>query len=391
MDVDIRPLSQMKLTYFVPRPAARLDNDQLSFGEVLFDTSPNFRLGEEVLLPLLFEGRPFDFQVTLAESSCPNLSIVADTLQLQDNGRALLPLQLASRDPVQPGLCSGTLLLSGPTDDYDVFPSEVAWQMRVNNVEWSVISTALNLGTFQDAGTQLQTTLLVRYDGKTPFVLQMEDVHAEGKNQDDEVTLSRTQIEMPPVEVAGSPNAAGIFEVPVTFIARQPIVFDPLRGTFYNGEINIGVVGLQGEAQTVGVSFVSPGLAQRYLLPYLLPVYSMPWLICTGPLTFFLLLIGLARFRGRDIDEEDLEETAMVRAFSSQSETMTTTEAGLGDATGATESWNGGEWANGGNEIWGAGDADDPGSYSGGYGDAPTTTTSGGSYTGDDDPWKSSW
>ncbi|MCB0110495.1 MAG: hypothetical protein KDE53_31455 [Caldilineaceae bacterium] len=87
----------------------------------------------------------------------------------------------------------------------------------------------------------------------------------------------------------------------------------------------------------------------------------------------------------------------MVRAFSSQSETMTVSEAGgalsagLGETAGTVEGWNGGEWAAGGNEIWGAGDADDPGSYSGGYGDAPTTTTSGSSYTGDDDPWKSSW
>ncbi len=397
MDIDIRPFSTLIVSYFVPRPAARLDTDQLNFGEVLFDTSPNFRLGEEQMLPLRFEGRPFDFQITLAESSCPNLNIVAGTLQLQENARALLPLQLASRDPVQPGLCSGTLLLHGPTDDYDVYPSEIAWQMRVNNVEWSVISTALNLGTFQDAGTQIQATLLVRYDGKTPFVLQMEDVHAEGKNQDEEVLLSKTQLEMPPVEVAGPTTAAGIFEVPVTFIARQPIVFDPLRGTFYNGEIQIGVVGLQDEAQTIGLSFVSPGLAQRYLLPYLLPVYSMPLLICTGPLTFFLLLIGLARFRGRDIDEDDLEDAALVSTFSSQSGTLTEapeTSGGLStdfsETTTASGNWSGGDWSNNGSGAWGAGDSSDPASYSGGYGDT-ASTSSGSSATGDEDPWKSSW
>jgi hypothetical protein len=390
MDVEIRPLSRLAVTYFVPRPAARLDTDQLNFGEVLFDTSPNFRLGEEQMLPLTFEGRPFDFQVTLAESSCPNLSIVAGTLQLQENARALLPLQLASRDPVQPGLCSGTLLLSGPTDDYDLFPREVAWQMRVNNVEWSVISTALNLGTFQDAGTQIEATLLVRYDGKTPFVLQMEEVHAEGKNQDEVVQLTKTQIEMPPVEVAGPTTDAGIFEVPVTFIARQPIIFDPMRGTFYNGEIQIGVVGLQDEPQTIGLSFVSPGLAQRYLLPYLLPVYSMPLLICTGPLTFFLLLIGLARFRGRDIDEDDLEDAAMVSAFSAQSGTLTAAPETSGLSTDFSEATANGAWTDTGNGAWGAGDASDLASYSGGYGDTPATP-SGSSAAGDDDPWKSSW
>lgn len=400
MDVDIRPLKRMALSYFVPRPAAHLDNDQLNFGETLFDTSPNFRLGEELMLPLTFERRPFDFQVTLQESSCPNMNIVADTLQLQDNGRALLPLQLASRDPVQPGLCSGTLLLSGPTDDYDVFPNEVAWQMRVNNVEWSIISTALNLGTFQDAGTQIQATLLVRYDGKTPFVLQMEDIHAEGQMQEEEVKLNRTQIEMPPVEVAGPPTNAGIYEVPATFIARQPIVFDPLRGTFYNGELNIGVVGLQSEPRVIGLSFVSPGLAQRYLLPYLLPVYSMPWLICTGPLTFFLMLIGLARFRGRDINEDALDDAAMVSTFAAQPETLASVPESDGgqplfEETTSTEDWNNGDWANNNNDgwsgAWGASDENDLASYSGSYSNSSAADTSTAAYTGDDDPWKSSW
>jgi len=398
MDVDIRPLSTMAVSYFVPRPAARLDTDQLNFGEVLFDTSPNFRLGEEQMLPLIFEGRPFDFQITLAESSCPNMNIVAGTLQLQENARALLPLQLASRDPVQPGLCSGTLLLHGPTDDYDIYPSEISWQMRVNNVEWSIISTALNLGTFQDAGTQIEATLLVRYDGKTPFVLQMEDIHAEGQKQEEAVQLTGTQIEMPPVEVAGPTTEAGIFEVPVTFIARQPIVFDPLRGTFYNGEMQIGVVGLKDEAQTVGLSFVSPGLAQRYLLPYLLPVYSMPVLICTGPLTFFLLLIGLARFRGRDIDEDDLEDAAIASTFASDAGTLTSApEAGstlstdFSDTTTASGNWSSGAWQEESGGAWGAGDSDDLGSYSGGYGDTSSTSSTGSAPAGDDDPWKSSW
>ncbi len=398
MDVEIRPMSRLAVTYFVPRPVARFDTDQLNFGEILFDTSPNFRLGEELMMPLIFEGRPFDFQVTLQESTCPNLTIVADTLQLQDNGRALLPLQLASRDPVQPGLCSGTLLFSGPTDDYDLYPNSVEWQMRVNNVEWSVISTALNLGTFQDAGTQVNATLLVRFDGKTPFVLQMEDVQIEGQSQDEVIELDNTQLEMPPVEVAGPPTDAGIYEVPVTFIARQPIVFDPLRGTFYNGELQVGVVGLYDEAQTVGLSFVSPGLAQRYLLPYLLPVYSMPWLICTGPLTFFLLLIGMARFRGRDIDEEDLDDAAMASAFSSQSATLSaapessifSTNFDESAATGDhwhDEGWAGGE-ATAGN-AWGASDESDLASYSGGYGEPKKTdSTASGS---DDDPWQSSW
>jgi hypothetical protein len=279
------------------------------------------------------------------------------------------------------------LTLSGPTADYDVFPQEIAWHTRINNIEWSVVSTALDLGRFQDAGAQVKATLLVRFSGKTPFVLQMSEVKVNGRNPDGEVLLNKTELEMPPVEVTGEPTEAGLYEVPVTFVARQPIPFDPLRGTFYNGELAIGVVGLADAPQPIRLSFLSPGLAQRYLAPYLLPVYSMPWVLCTGPLTLFLVLVVMARVRGRDIDEEELEEAATASTFAASSapvESLRSEAPALAIDTpvattgsGTKETWGGAEWGS----AWGGSSNGDT-SY-------PSANSNGNN--SDNDPWRSSW
>ena len=386
-NLDIRPTTAVPVTFFVPRPVARVDVEQIDFGETLFDTSPNFRLGQEKPLPLIFEGNPFEFTVAIKESSCPDITIAHDALQPQEGKRAVLPLQLTSRGPIQPSVCSGILTLSGPTADYDVFPQEIAWHTRINNIEWSVVSTALDLGRFQDAGAQVKATLLVRFSGKTPFVLQMSEVKVNGRNPDGEVLLNKTELEMPPVEVTGEPTEAGLYEVPVTFVARQPIPFDPLRGTFYNGELAIGVVGLADAPQPIRLSFLSPGLAQRYLAPYLLPVYSMPWVLCTGPLTLFLVLVVMARVRGRDIDEEELEEAATASTFAASSapvESLRSEAPALAIDTpvattgsGTKETWGGAEWGS----AWGGSSNGDT-SY-------PSANSNGNN--SDNDPWRSSW
>ncbi|MBX3013513.1 MAG: VWA domain-containing protein [Caldilineaceae bacterium] len=380
-NLDIRPTTAVPVTFFVPRPMARVDVEQVDFGETLFETSPNFRLAQEKLLPLLFEGKDFNFTVSIKESSCADITVAHGELQRQEGNRALLPLQLSSRGPIQPGVCSGIIALSGPTADYDIFPQEIAWHTRVNNIEWSIVSTALDLGRFQDAGTQAKATLLVRFSGKTPFILQMDRVAVNGRDAEGVVALDKAELEMPPVEVTGEPTEAGLYEVPVTFIARQPIPFDPLRGTFYNGELTVGVVGLADAPQPLGLSFLSPGLAQRYLAPYLLPVYSMPWVICTGPLTIFLLLMLMARVRGRDIDEEALEEAAVASTFSASSagadavrvETPTVT---LAMPTSNESTWGAGEWGT----AWGGTTTSD---------NNQTATSSNNS--GSDDPWRAGW
>ena len=82
----------------------------------------------------------------------------------------------------------------------------------------------------------------------------------------------------------------------------------------------------------------------------------MPWVLCTGPLTLFLLLVVLARVRGRDIDEEELEEAAIATTFAAnpapaegvRSETPALAfdlPPANGDGAWAKETtWGGSEW-----------------------------------------------
>jgi hypothetical protein len=206
--------------------------------------------------------------------------------------------------------------LAGPDRDYDVTPQQIGWQVRIANVEWSIVSSDLDLGDWQDAGARVEKSLLVRFNGKTPFVLQLVALNATGSTATSStagapIVLTAEQVDMPAVEVAGPANEAGLYEAPIALIARQAIPKDALRGTFYSGKLALEITGLPGEARSVNVHFHSPGLVQRYIAPYVTPVYSLPWVLCTGPLTAFLLLILTARIRSRGFNEEEIEQAAM--------------------------------------------------------------------------------
>ena len=67
---------------------------------------------------------------------------------------------------------------AGPDGDYDVTPDNVDWQVHVADVEWSLVDGSLNLGDLQDAGARNEQTLRLRFNGKTPFVLEMDDIQA---------------------------------------------------------------------------------------------------------------------------------------------------------------------------------------------------------------------
>src|SRR5690606_7165352 len=54
MDVNIRPGETLPVSISVARPLVRLESQAVDFGEVLFDTSPNFRLDRESYIPLAF-------------------------------------------------------------------------------------------------------------------------------------------------------------------------------------------------------------------------------------------------------------------------------------------------------------------------------------------------
>ncbi|MCB0097344.1 MAG: VWA domain-containing protein, partial [Caldilineaceae bacterium] len=301
-DVAVRPSPQLPVTLKVSRPTARLESRTADFGVVLFDTSPNFRLDQDVLIPLAYEGKPFKLTVNQAAGDCTGVTVTASEVRQQD-GRNVLPLRLSSQNIVLPRTCTGNLTIAGPNGDYDVFPSEVNWQVRVDEVEWSIANSELSLGDLRLPGERVQTTLLVRFNGKAPFVIEAGDLAATATLPDGQVQqLTPTELEFPPVEVTGEPNENGLYEVPVTLAARQQIPNDPLRGAYYSGGINLSIRGLPNAEQTLKFNLRSPTLIQRYVAPLVVPVYTMPWALCTWPLTLFLLIMMLARMRGRDFE-----------------------------------------------------------------------------------------
>ena len=89
----------------------------------------------------------------------------------------------------------------------------------------------------------------------------------------------------------------------------------------YAGELGLSIVGLD-EVQRVGINFRSPNFVQRYIAPIVVPVYSTPWAFCTVPLTLLLLLVSMARFRGRNLDEDAIEEAAMAATRQMAAETF---------------------------------------------------------------------
>ncbi len=391
MNVRIRPAPVLSVTLSVARPVARLDGQSLDFGEVLFDTSPNFRLDQQTFLPVSFSGRPFKLTAHLQNSTCPDLSVTGGDAQQRD-GKTVIPLRLNSTGPVQPSTCKGAVVLSGPDSDHDVIPAQVNWQIRVANVEWSLVSGDLALGDVQDAGARVRRDLLVRFNGKTPFVVQLAGLNATASNAAGEKdgtppTISAAQVDMPPVEVDGAPNQSGLYEVPITLITRQAIPKDSLRGTFYSGQIKLNIAGLEGDTKSLNINFRSPSIMQRYIAPYVVPVYSLPWLLCTGPFTLLLLLVIVARMRSRGFNEDEIEQAAIAATMQMATpsgrnrETSDSPEPFAPVSSPQVEAmWGSSEWSS----AWGSGgEANDAGAS--GRATNPTQNGKNG------DPWSSSW
>jgi hypothetical protein len=223
-------------------------------------------------------------------------------------------------------------------------------------------------------------------------VVQLADVQAVANAALEEgstpPSLSSATIDMPPVEVSGPPLENGLYAVPITLISRQPIPHDMLRGSYYNGNLQLQIAGLAGDVKGVNFNFRSPSIIQRYIAPVVVPVYSFPLVLCTGPLTLLLLLVAVARVRGRNIDEEEIEQAAVAATIqmapavapTSVPDYMSADAFKATAATAADSSWGGTEWSN----VWGAAAANDP----------ATTghSTNGTNYRStDSDPWTSGW
>lgn len=362
MEVQVRPAPSLAVILNIPRSQASIQVQEADFGALLYDTSPNFRVDEQVLLPVAYSGdTPFRLTVELAESSCNGLTATAGDLQpfeAAGDGAAdavglgglqpanwALPVRLQSEGPMSAGSCHGLLSLAGPSQDFDVLsahaaaadPSSAAtvpFRLQIRDVEWGVAG-ALDFGDLGRAGERATETLFLRFIGKTPFVLEIVGLTASGETGSGVMKLDELFLEAPPVEVNGLPDAEGFFEVPVTLIARKDLPKDALRGSFYSGKLQLSIVGLAGEIQSVDISFRSPTLYQRYVEWWLRPFYTFPLVFCSAPMLLLglLILVARARTRGYNMDDDEDPEVTLP----GQDSPLT---PGYAAAPGSPDSWH---------------------------------------------------
>ncbi len=363
MEVQVRPAPSLPVLLDIPRSQARIQVQEADFGALLYDTSPNFRLDEQILLPVAYTGdTPFRLTVELAESSCSGLTATAGDLQPfdgavdsaagSDSSEGLqpanwaLPVRLQSEGPMSAGSCHGLLSLAGPSQDFDVlsahFPSgagpsseaTVPFRLQIRDVEWG-IAGAIDFGDLGRAGEKTTDTLFLRFNGKTPFVVEIVGIAVSGETGNGVMSLDESYLEVPAVEVNGQPDDEGFFEVPVTLFARKALPKDALSGSIYSGELLLSIVGLAGEIRSVDISFRSPTLYQRYVEWWLRPFYTFPLVFCSGPMALLALLIVVARARTRGYNMDDDEDPGLT--LPGQDSPLT---PGYAAAPGSPDSWH---------------------------------------------------
>ncbi len=327
-----------------------------------------------------FEGAPFPITAQMVDSTCADVTAAGGDAVPAGEGLGL-PIRLQRLTPLQPGECSGLIGLSGPTEDYDVRPAQIAYRVRVADPEWAVITGDVDFRNLGRAGERATGVLTMRYAGKTPFMVTLADVSATGEVGGDAgpVQLGAEAIEMPLVEVNGPPNADGLYEVSITLVARKAIPKDELRGSYYAGRLNLAIQGLSGEVRPVSMSFRSPTFLQRYITPWLVPIYSLPWGILTWPLTLLLLLVLVARIRGGNVEEDEPLAVATIHMPTVQ-DLPAAPAFEISPAAAIAEpangpKWGGGDWGN----VWESapsGPAAAPGPVNG---------------NGNGNPWASGW
>ena len=131
------------------------------------------------------------------------------------------------------------------------------------------------------------------------------------------------------------------------------------------------------------IAFRSPSLYQRYVAPIVVPVYSMPWVLCTAPLTLLILLVIVERTRGRGFDAGEEEQAAMARAVKAlavePSAEPSEEPATAAPAPAAPAVWGSSEWGS----AWG--------NQSGKDDQTKTAPTNGHAKGPAGDPWSSGW
>lgn len=303
--------------FTIGKASAIIQNTTADFGQVLFDPSPNFRIDEEVSISVSFTEEPFTLNPFIDPQStdCSGLQLTAQPPQAQTNDAYQVKLRLQSDDPVSPQTCSGTFTLQGPSEDYTVAPqTPLSWQIVIPQIEWNIIgaeqgsetSSDLIFTDFGNVGETGSAMLLVRYTGKPPFFLDLQELTATDDGQ--QYPLNSRKLEF----VTGSVNEVtaqpGVYRVPVELVAKQPIEHGWFFGSRYSGELKLRVEGLPDETpDAIDFSFRSPSWPQRHIEPRVRAFYRLWWPgIVTWPLSILFILVLMAlRNRVNDYDEEE--------------------------------------------------------------------------------------
>ncbi|MCB0187614.1 MAG: hypothetical protein KDE31_25270, partial [Caldilineaceae bacterium] len=118
----------------------------------------------------------------------------------------------------------------------------------------------------------------------------------------------------------------------------------------------------------------------------IVPVYSMPVVLCTGPLTLLILLVLVARMRSRGFDENEIEQAAVSATRQAIAHTSVP-EPTVALPSGATPrpevAWGSGEFGNAWGNSGGAAEPSLTGSHVNGANGAGAKPAG--------DPWTSSW
>ena len=305
------------VTLTLARPAGRVLDASVDFGSVLFDTSPNFRVNPTVDVAVAFSEAPFAVVPTLVDSDCPELAISAGQPVAQGDAYRI-PLTLTSSRAIAPRTCSGNLALAGPSEDYEVQGAQtIPWRVVVPEVEWQIVgveragrqASDLAFGSMGRPGERGGAVLLVRYNGQPPFSLALEDI--EGESAVGKLAVGAQDVELVTGEITPQAGTAGLFRVPVEFIARRPLpqagaAAAWLAGTDFTGQLRLAIAGLpDGQARDAAFRFHNPSVYQRYVAP----IYAWWWPgLVTCPLSILLpmALVGFLLLRKKYADVERL-------------------------------------------------------------------------------------
>lgn len=277
------------------QPVAKVLDTLVAFPDSPYSASPNSTVEVTSSVRVQFAAEPFDLSVSsFASQSCPDLSLVVAGPPEADGAGYTLPLALTSASRIAPKTCEGTVIFSGPSQDYIVEPDKpLTWRLKIPQPELFIKSKTVEFkGPAGLPGDEAHAEILLTYTGSPPFGLAVKDLHAS--RSDTLVTLADVQV---PPSVAETPVSGQDYRVRLEMTPKSN-----LPTGLYSGKLILGIEGLEGIVadQTLDTRFRSPNFFQRHILPPLERFYQMPAPgLCTAPLTLLAFLFVAAVWRSR--------------------------------------------------------------------------------------------